>query len=280
MNLHVTSDDTQGRLAAELRALRLAAGLGGTEAGRRAGLSQSKISKLERQDLRPSPDDVQTLCEVYGASTAQRDDLVQLATTLKASVIEPARITLSRGAPHHQQRIRRMEESAALLRSFQNTMVIGLLQTPAYARLVFTGGVPDAEVSQAVAARIERQAQLRDRVPRAVLIMTEGALRWQAGSPALMAEQIEAVITATELPNAEIGIIPYTTPTTFFPRHGFHIYDHDAVIIGTEAGMATITDADDITRHEDMFTRLQDIASTGPAARTVLGRIATDYRNL
>jgi hypothetical protein len=157
------------------------------------------------------------LCDVYGARTAKRDELVQLATTLKASIIEPARITLSRGAPLHQQRIRRMEGSATLLRGFQNTMVVGLLQTPAYARLVFTSGVPDAEADQAVAARLERQAQLRDRVPQAVLIMTEGALRWQAGSPALMAEQVEAIITATEVPNVEIGIIPYTTPATFFP---------------------------------------------------------------
>jgi transcriptional regulator with XRE-family HTH domain len=261
------TDDAQARLAAQLKALRLAAGLGGIEAGRRARISQSKISKLERQDLRPSPDDVRTLCDVYGATPAQRDELIQLAMTVKASVIEPARISL--------------EESATLLRSFQNSMVIGLLQTPAYARLVFTGGaLPGAEADQAVAARIERQAQLRDRVPQAVLIMTEGALRWQAGSPALMAGQAEAIITATELPNAEIGIIPYTTAATFFPRHGFHIYDHDAVIIGTEAGMATITDADDIARHEHMFARLQDIASTGPAARAVLGRIAADYRNL
>jgi hypothetical protein len=200
--------------------------------------------------------------------------------TVKASVVEPARITLSRGAPYHQQRIRRMEESATLLRSFQNSMVIGLLQTPAYARLVFADGIPSAEVDQAVAARVERQAQLRDRVPRAVLIMTEGALRWHAGSPALMAEQVEAIITATEFPNAEISIIPYTTPATLFPRHGFHIYDHDAVIIGTEAGMATITDADDITRHEHMFARLQEITSTGGAARAVLRRIAADYREL
>jgi transcriptional regulator with XRE-family HTH domain len=276
----VTGDDTQARLAAQLKALRLAAGLGGIEAGRLAGISQSKLSKLERQDLRASPDDVRTLCDVYGASAAQRDELVQLAIAAKANIIEPARVTLSRGAAHHQHRIRRMEESATLLRSFQNTMVIGLLQTPAYARIVFTSGVTGADVDQAVAARIERQARLRDRVPHAALIMTEGALRWQAGTPALMAEQVEAIIAATGLPNAEIGIIPYTTPATFFPRHGFHIYDHDAVVIGTEAGMATLTDPDDITRHENLFTRLRDIASAGSAARNILGRIAADYRKL
>lgn len=44
--------------------------------------------------------------------------------------------------------------------------------------------------------------------------------------------------------------------------------------------MATLTDPGDITRHENLFARLQDIASSGPAARTILGRIAADYRKL
>jgi transcriptional regulator with XRE-family HTH domain len=277
----LAGDDVQARLAAQLKELRLAAGLGGIEAGRRAGISQSKISKLERQALRPSPEDVRALCGVYGATGAQQDELARLAEALKTSVIEPARVTLSRGAAHQQQRWRRLEESATLLRSFQPCMVIGLLQTPAYARLVFTGGgIPGPEADDAVTARLERQAQLRDSVPRAVLIMTEGALRWQAGSPALMTEQVEAIIAATELPNVVLGIIPFSTPATFFPRHGWHLYDSDAVVVGTETGVATITDPDDIARYERMFTRLQDIASTGAAARAVLQRIAGDYRSL
>jgi transcriptional regulator with XRE-family HTH domain len=277
----LAGNDVQARLAAQLRELRLAAGLGGTEAGAAAGLSQSKISKLERQALRPSPEDVATLCDVYGADQDRRAELIQLAETLRGGIIEPARVTLSRGASYHQQRIRRIEESAALLRSFQNAMIIGLLQTRAYATVVFTGGgLPSHEAQQAVAARVDRQAQLRDRVPRAVLIMTEGALRWQAGSPQIMAGQIQALIDATELPNVDLGIIPFSTPATFFVRHGFHLYDSDAVIVGTESGMATITDADDIGRYERMFGRLQEIASTGAAARVILTRIAGDYQDL
>ena len=277
----MADDDVQARLAAQLRELRIASGLSGTEAGTRAGISQSKISKLERGVLRPSPDDVRTLAGVYGAAGSQRDEMVRLAETGKTGIIEPARVTLSRGAHYQQQRIRRLEESATLLRSYQPTMVIGLVQTPAYATLVFTGGgLVGPEVEQAVAARIERQAQLRDRVPRAVLIMTEGALRWQAGSPQVMVEQIEAIITATELPNVEIGIIPFTAAATFFPRHGWHLYDSDAVIIGTETGVATITDIDDIARYERMFARLEEIASTGEDARAVLDRIGADYRRL
>lgn len=276
----MTDENPRARLATQLRELRRAAGLTGTEAGRRAGISQSKLSKLEKQDLRPDPDDVRTLCAVYGAED-RADDLAELAEKLKTGIIQPARVTLSRGAAYHQQRIRRMEESATLLRSWQPCMVIGLVQTRSYALQVFTGGgIPGPEAEKAVAARIERQVQLREQVPQAVLIMSEGALRWQAGSPQVMIEQIEAIAEATELPNVEIGIIPFSTPATIFPRHGWHMYDSDAVVLGLESGMATITSSADIARYEKMFAQLREIASTGADARAVLARIANDYRGL
>jgi hypothetical protein len=206
--------------------------------------------------------------------------MVRLAERLKTDVIVPPRVTLSRGARHMQDRIRRLEESATLLRSFQPCMVIGLLQTPAYASLVFGATVAGPEIDEAVAARMERQAQLRDRVPKAVLIMTEGALRWQAGSPQLMIDQLAAIAAAIDLPNVDIGIIPFSAPATFFPRHGWHLYDSDAVLVGTETGLATVTDGEDVARYERLFSQLQELAHTGEAARAVLDRIAGDYENL
>jgi len=267
--------------ATQLRALRKAAGLTGVEAGRRAGISQAKLSKLERGLQLPNPDDVRTLCNVYGATDDTQSELARLAETVQATVIEPARVVLSRGSPEYQARIRRLEASASLLRSYQPVMVIGLLQTADYARLVFTGGgVTGPEVDQAVVARLERQAQLRGGVTRASLIQTEGALRWQAGNPQVMAAQVTAIMEATELTNVDIGIIPWTRPVAVFPMHGFHLYDDEVVIIGTESGPATITDARDVADYEALFGRLHDLADYGPDARTVLGRIRDDYRSL
>jgi len=111
------TSDNQARLTAELRQLRATAGLGGIEAGRRAGISQSKISKIENQLLRPSPDDVRALCQGYGSPIEQRNVLVRLADSLRADAIEPRRVTLSRSARNMQQRIRRREASAHLLRT-------------------------------------------------------------------------------------------------------------------------------------------------------------------
>jgi transcriptional regulator with XRE-family HTH domain len=272
--------DERTRLARHLRALRQAAGLGGIEAGRRAGISQSKISKLENGLLLPQADDIEALCRVYDASSEDREELLRLVESLRSEATEPARVILARGAHRLQQRIGRLEASSSLLRSFQPCMVIGLLQTEAYAEAVFGATLNGRDLARAVAARLERQAVLQDEHKRLVLIMSEGALRWHAGSPAVMLEQLQAIAEATKLPTVRIGVVPYSIPMPVFPRHGWHMYDSDAVMVGTETGTATITDADDIADYERLFRAIEERAAFDDAAREVLERVADDYRRL
>ena len=52
----------------------------------------------------------------------------------------------------------------------------------------------------------------------AVLLMSEGALRWQAGSPEVMLEQIAAISAAIDLPNVDVGIIPFSAPRDVLPE--------------------------------------------------------------
>ena len=272
--------DERAQLARQLRALRQAAGLGGIEAGRRAGISQSKISKLERGLLLPQVADVEALCRVYGAAPEDREELLGLVASLRSDAVEPARVILARGAYRLQQRIGQLEASVSLLRSFQPCMVIGLLQTEAYARVVFSSTLTGQDLERAVAARRKRQAVLHDERKQLVLVMSEGALRWQAGSPAIMIEQLQAIAEATRLPTVRVGVVPYSTPMPVFPRHGWHIYDSDAVIVGTETGTATITDPDDVADYERLFGVIEERAAFGDAACGVLERVADDYRRL
>ena len=66
---------------------------------------------------------------------------------------------LHAGQAHHfQQRVREAEAGAQLIRSYQPTMVLGVLQTLAYVQAVFSPGcdlsVEDAEAS--IASRFTR----------------------------------------------------------------------------------------------------------------------------
>jgi len=269
-------------LAEALRAARHDNTLSGVEAGQRAGMSQSKISKIERGFLLPSTRDVTALCEIYELDHGKRNELLALASGLRDEA--SAKVILSRNVAEMQRRIEQLERSATRILSFQPTMVIGLLQTPAYQRLVF--GTPDSrtppheEIDEAVAARTQRQTVLDDRSKRFTLIMTEGALRWQAGSAAVMSEQVEAIAAATTRSNVRLGLIPWTTPVHHFPRHGFHIYDDDAVIAATETATATLTGAADIAAYRELFAELQASAAFDDEARAHLERIGAAYSQL
>lgn len=245
-------------------------------------MSQSKVSKIERGFLLPSVEDVAALCRVYGIPDGERQGLLALVTGLREE--SSARVVLARGVAGMQQRIGQLEASASLVRSFQPVMVIGLVQTAGYMRCVF--GIPDShelsadEIDAAIAAREARQRALDTPGKRFVLIMTEGALRWHAGSPAIMAEQVRAIAEASMRPNVRIGIIPWTTPVSQFPRGGFHLYDDDAVMVATDAATAIMAASADITTYTEIFTALEKTACFGDAAREHLARIATDYQQL
>jgi transcriptional regulator with XRE-family HTH domain len=123
--------DNPNPLSATLRQLRVAAGLSGAEAARRAGLTQSKVSRAETGTFLPTEDDVKALCRVYRASPDARRELLDLTRELREGTTS-ARVVLQRGGWWMQQRIGKLETATARIRNFAPTVVIGLLQTEDY----------------------------------------------------------------------------------------------------------------------------------------------------
>lgn len=268
-------------LSATLRQLRLNAGLSQIGAAAAAGLSQAKISRLENGRYTPQPADVQRLVRAYRAPARARRELEQVARDLSESHVY-ARILFQRGAWRMQQQIGRIEAASARIREFHSTLVPGLLQTPAYARVLFASGgeITGDELDRTVQARVARQALL-DTDREFTLLMIEGALRWQLGGPELMVEQIEYVSDATRRwPNVRIGVIPYTQASTVIVEDGFDLYDTRAVVVGTTTATATITDSTDVATYDRLFTALEELAVYDYVARRELDRIAEDYRAL
>lgn len=65
-----------------------------------------------------------------------------------------------------------------------------------------------------------------------------------------------------------------------FPRHGFHLYDSDAVVVGTETATATMTGPADIATYTELFEVLEALACFGAEAQHHRGRITGEYRQL
>lgn len=262
-------------LSVTLRRLRQEAGLSETEAARQAGLTQSKVSRVETGRQLPTTIEVERLCDAYEVPTRARRALVAVTHDIRQST--PGRTVLHRhGAPRMQERIGRIEAASARLRSFHPALVIGLLQTPDYARALLSGAYTGAELDDMVSARLAGQ-QVLDTHRTFELLMTEGALRWHVGSPAIMAGQLEHLARAGQRPNVRVGIIPWTRPVTHPVLHGFHLYDQRAVMVATETAMATMTDRAQIVDFEARYTLYAELADWDEDAHPVYERLTREY---
>jgi transcriptional regulator with XRE-family HTH domain len=274
------SSGGQDWLSTTLLDLRKATGLSGREVARRLNTSQRRISNIETGRFVPRLDEIRELTALYRVPAPLRRQLVGAVTDLRDEPAK-ARVVMSRGASQMQQRIARVEASSARIRSFHCAVVIGLVQTADYARAVFSDGgdITGDELERCVAERLDRQDILttgRD----ITLVMSEGALRWQAAGPAVMVDQLDHIAAMSDRPGIRIGIIPWTKASGVFPLHGFSIYDSRAVMVGTRVATAFLTDSVDVAEHEKLFGELETLADWDRGAREHLARLAADYRSL
>ena len=270
----------QDWLSATLRDLRKAAGLSGMEAARRLDTSQRRISNIETGRFVPREDEARALATLYKASPAIRRELLEAVRALRADAPR-ARVVMARGAWRMQRRIAQVEAASARIRVFHCAIVVGLAQTAAYAQAVFGDGgeITGEDLDRCVAERLQRQ-RILDSGRDITLLMTEGALRWQAGGPAVMAEQLDHIADVSKRAGVRVGVIPWTTPVGVFPLHGFSVYDSRVVMVGTRVATAFLTDPQDVTEHEKLFGELEALAAWDAAARGHLARIAADFRAL
>lgn len=274
---------TRDGLAGRLRALRAATDLSQTAAAKAIGASQNKVSRIESGQFVPGPAEVTALCRLYGADPATRRELVAWAKDLAAGEVD-ARVMLRRdgGTAAFQARIRRMEEEARLVRSFQPGMVIGVLQTERYADVVFNGD------KAAVAERMRRHEQLlADSSRRWVLVQPVGALLWNLGGREVMAEQMDALVRTSLLPQVDLRVITPDQASTFAVTHGFHLYSGeksrrggswDRCVVGILTGTTIDENKATIQRYVDLHAALVDLSVGGDEARATVEQIAADYR--
>jgi len=270
------SDPNSNPLSDALRQLRVDAGLSGSEAARRAGLSQSKVSRAETGAFLPTEDDVKAMCRVYKAPADVRRELIAMTRDLRETTT-PARVVLQRGGWWMQQRIGKLESAASRIRTFTPGVVVGLVQSSEYIKALFGDSLSAEDRERTVQARLDRQ-RILDTEREFVFVMAEGALRWNMGGAHVMLDQLDHLVQISRQPNVHLGIIPFTTPATVPALHAFTIYDSRAVLLGTQSATAIITDQRNVADYEDHWKELEPLVSWGDEARAVIERTAADYR--
>jgi transcriptional regulator with XRE-family HTH domain len=261
------------RLATALRNLRQDAGLTGVEAARRARMSQPKISKLETGRLLPSMTDLQALLSLYQADQAARDELLEIAGRLHAT-IESNRTILRRGAAYRQARLSELEHEATSLRYFSPVVLPGLLQTAEYMRRVFSLELSGGALARTIAARQQRQQILYDTGKTFTLIITEAALRWGFCPAEVMAAQASHICSLATLANVQVGLISLGAPVDEIPLHGYQILDNRLARIELEHAVVIVTDPQDIATYVRLFGTMSQAAEFGQEALSRLASIA------
>lgn len=267
-------------LSRSLRALRERAGLSQVEASKRCGIGQRKVSRFENGLYVPELTELDELLRCYGAT---EDAVAELQAWTQGLLAEPRkpRVVIPRAnVATIQHRIGALEKKAQRIEAFQPTTVIGLLQSAAYIRTLFSqDDIADAE--EAIAARLARQRHIAESGQQLTFIQSEGSLRWQLGSPTVMIEQLDLIARmATTAPNMRLGIIPWHKPVTRAVVNGFRLYDRALLSIGSEAGDTLMQDEDDVREASVLFDLLTEWADFGDAAAEHANRIAEDYRLL
>ncbi|KOV84020.1 Scr1 family TA system antitoxin-like transcriptional regulator [Nocardia sp. NRRL S-836] len=273
------SDDAHQDLAelgALLRQHRKRAQLTGTEAARRAGFTQSKLSKIENGLLLPGADDVRRLATGFAMDPASTGHALELVRRLH---IEQAadRIVLRRGVV--------TEHTALLAKLGRNGRVVAAdpavvpdwLRTPAYL-LALTGPLPERTAKATAALRRKRRRLLAAPGFRYEVYVFEQSLGIRVGSPEIMTEQVRELVAVAEgHPNLVVRVVPARATVSPAPVHGFEVHDDRQVVITVLPGVLVTTSDDDVQPFRQLIGSLRESALSVEASIAYLRRLTAVY---
>ncbi|WP_268220440.1 helix-turn-helix domain-containing protein [Streptomyces sp. EMB24] len=182
----------------QLKLWREAAGLTQAELGAAIGYGEELVSSVERGRRIPRPEYLDAADRVLGADGK--------ISAMKRDVAE-ARY------PQKVRDVKRLETEAVEIRSYNNSVIDGLLQTEDYARAVFGSRRPqftDEELEQRVAARLDRQQIFNGPATRPVLsfVLCEATLRRPIGGKMVMRAQLQRLSQVAQLRNVDLQVLP------------------------------------------------------------------------
>ncbi|MBZ9642356.1 helix-turn-helix transcriptional regulator [Streptomyces sp. PSKA30] len=282
----MTTDYQQAReaLGVRLRELRLTAPDGrltGSALARRLGWPQPKVSKLENGKQTATPEDLRAWAE----GTGQPDTYDELLARLRGfeSHIRSWRRQLASGHKPVQDTHLSAHADASVFRGWEASIIFGILQTPDYARSIFTRYAElqqsPRDTEEAVRSRIKRQEALYDPTKRFHLLLWEAALRALICPPSVLAAQLDRLSGAVGLDTVELGIVPLSASLKIPPATAFWVYDDSRVIVETWHSELWIEDEASVSTYLRTWNTLRESAVYGADAHRLISdaRRALDF---
>jgi transcriptional regulator with XRE-family HTH domain len=265
------------QLGSELRQLRLAAGLKGSQVVKKLIWSPSKLTRLETgENTYVEAADVMALCEIYGVDLETRSVLLGYAAVTKTKrdwwLTPEYRPVIRPGFKAFLD----LEATAVALHNYEAEFVPGLLQTEAYVRVIHQRahqGLPAEEIDRLVAIRTRRQEVLtRATSPlKYTAIFGEAVLRRRVGEPPVMRDQLAHIVDVVESrPNVRVQVVPFRVGAHPGMNGSFFVLQFpDKLSLKPMVYLEGLVDAwvkrseTDVERYSDAFSDLQALAA-GP----------------
>jgi transcriptional regulator with XRE-family HTH domain len=258
------------RLRLALRRDREAANLTQGEVAKALDWSISKVNRIETGEVTISNTDLQALLrllDVTGAGVAERYTADARAARDRSGWWDEARYR-DHLTPSTLQVVQ-FERDAVAIRTFQNVLVPGLVQTADYAWSVI-GAVDDEMTPETKQirhdARMRRQREMAARAspPLFLVALDEFIPMRTIGSPQVMVDQLGTVLKLAERPNFHVRILPQDR-ASFSLIGAFTIFDLEGdpnALLYREGGVTdeTTYSADEIARHRGRFEQIWQVS--------------------
>ncbi|MFJ9703972.1 helix-turn-helix domain-containing protein [Streptomyces sp. NPDC101234] len=282
MATRTTPTERQKRLGAELRKMRLAAGVSTEYAAGLLGIDRTRLSNME-SGIRPfSTERIRTLaCNYACTETRYVEALAAMAEGKERGWWEQHRGTLPAGLLD----IAELEWHAARVRTVQFMHVPGLLQTEEYARGIFAAVLPQLtrlEVELRVAHRMQRQ-QVFERaqpLPYAAYVH-EAALRMRFGGAKATRQQLEHLAAQSEREDICVRVVP--TDVSGFPGAGHALLYADGAVPRLDTVQLDSAHGPEFTGAEAQLTKyrahlewMEDAALPPSASRDLIHNVARE----
>lgn len=273
----MSTDYQQAReaLGVRLRELRLSAPgrrLTGAELAEQHGWNKSKVSRLENGRQTPTSDDLRKWADATGQPEAY-DELVARLRGFE-SHIRSWRRQLASGHKPVQDTHLSAHADASVFRGWESAMIFGILQTPDYARSIFTRYAElqrsPRDTEAAVRSRMKRQEALYDSSKRFHLILWEAALHALVCPPSVLAAQLDRLVGVVGLDTVELGIIPLSASLKIPPATAFWIYDEREVIVENWHAELWIDDEASVGTYLRAWRTLSESAVYGVDAQNLI----------
>jgi transcriptional regulator with XRE-family HTH domain len=225
--------------------------------------SRTKMWRIEGGKARVRIGDVMALARLYGADNKTADVLLRLAeATNDSGFVEDYKGAVQEAYWLYID----LEADAAVIADYNSELVTGLLQTESYIRAIMqdTGSLSREVIEQRIRLRLGRQKAFfgRPRQSRFEAVLTEGAVRVQVGSAAVMRAQREHLRALARQDGVSIRILPFDKGLHPGMDGPFTILDFDdpedpsLVHIGNMIGSRYIEEPDHVERFRAEFKLL------------------------